>query len=150
MISPEILNKSSALTTGERENMERHCELGYIKLKEAGCFNDCVLQGILDHHERLDGTGYSKGKKEEEISSYSKVIMIADVYDAMVSDRVYRKRIEKGIVCEYLFGNAGRKFCGEYIKSFINSTLFLDLDYIVMEVVGYIIEDSLNDVVSFS
>ena len=130
-ISEEILNKCNGLTLQERIEIEAHALLGYQYLKYEQCFNNKILLGILEHHEKMDGTGYGYRKSEKDISEYAKIIMIADVYDAMISDRVYRSRIDRGIVYEYLFSNAGSHFSSSLIKCFINNTLSLDLDYVI-------------------
>lgn len=132
-IPTKILNKSGKLTLKEREEIKKHTILGYKYLKKGKCFSKDVLLGVLDHHERVDGTGYVKGKTSKDISKLAKVIMIADVYDAMISDRVYRQRLDRGIVYEYLFANAGKHFSRTFIKQFINTTISLDLSYVLKE-----------------
>ena len=146
-VPAKILNKTCGLTEHERCEIEKHSEIGYQRLLTDKYFNDRVLLGVLEHHERMDGTGYAKGKCGSDISSYAKIIMIADVYDAMISDRVYRTRIDRGIVYEYLFSNAGKHFSRLLIKSFINSTLSLELDYVICEVEREIFGDSIDETV---
>lgn len=123
-ISKSILNKPENLTYRERKIIEQHSILGYIKLKQNSVFNDNILDGILDHHERINGSGYNIGKRENDISPYGKIIMIADVYDAMVTDRVYRKHIDSGIVKDYIKSKAGVYFdlyCTDIFLKCINS-----------------------------
>lgn len=102
-------------------------------MKNGKCFNERILLGILDHHERMDGTGYSQGKSDKNISKYAKIIMIADVYDAMISDRIYRKRIERCHVYDYLLSNIGSHFDKLLVKLFVQKTVDLDLGYVIME-----------------
>lgn len=144
-VSKEILNKCDGLTMQERIAIEAHTTLGYKYLKHEQCFNDKILLGILEHHERMDGTGYGYRRSEKDISEFAKIIMIADVYDAMISDRVYRSKIDRGIVYEYLFSNAGNHFSSEYIKCFINNTLSLDLDYVIRVAEDDIFSDNSNN-----
>lgn len=134
-----ILDKRDVLTKSERYEIEKHTSCGYQILKEDNKLSNDVLMGILDHHERVDGSGYGNRKHEEEISKLAKVIMIADVYDAMISDRVYRKKIGRSVVYEHLFKNAGKEFCRSEVRCFINNTISIDLDYVIREVKNYMI-----------
>lgn len=126
-IAKSILNKPEALTRKKRKIIEQHSTIGYIKLKQSSSFNENILKGILDHHERMNGNGYNFGKTEKEISPYAKIIMIADVYDAMVTDRVYRKHIEPSIVIEYLKSKAGPYFDTYHIELFLKYISNYDL-----------------------
>lgn len=142
----KILDKSDELTQMERDEINKHVMLGYQSLNHEKCFSNHILSGVLEHHERMDGTGYSNRITEKEISEFAKIIMIADVYDAMISDRVYRSKLERGIVYEYLFCNAGTYFNRALVKIFINNTLSVDLGYVIEEVerriLGYNVFDA--------
>lgn len=109
-ISKSIHEKQDALTCKERKIIEQHSILGFMKLKQESAFSENILNGILDHHERMDGSGYNFGKTSHYISSYAKIIMIADVFDAMISDREYRKHMEPCVVKEYLISKSGSDF----------------------------------------
>lgn len=128
-----ILEKPSLLTVEERKIMEKHSFIDYIYLKNETDLSEEILNSVLDHHERLDGSGYGLMKTSDEITDYAKVIMIADVYDAMASDRVYRKRISSKLVMEYLLSNAGIKFEEYLIKLLIKVTTNYDMDVMKME-----------------
>jgi len=91
-ISQEILNKPGPLTPKEYEEMKKHSVLGYKILEANIAISKDVMIGVLLHHEREDGSGYPFGIKGDQISLYAKIISIADVFDAITSDRVYRKR----------------------------------------------------------
>lgn len=125
-----ILDKPDVLTEIERRRIENHVYLGYCNLMDEKCFSNKILLGVLEHHERMDGSGYLK-KSEGNISEFAMIIMIADVYDAMITDRVYRTRVDRNVVYEYLFINAGRHFNKLLTKNFINHTLSMDLDYVI-------------------
>lgn len=119
-IARSILDKPGPLTTDERKTIEMHSVMGYLHLKAQTNFSNNILNGILDHHEKADGSGYSKGKISSDISNYAKIITLADVYDAMISDRVYRGRIQRDSVHEYIIKNAGTSFDKELAKMFLN------------------------------
>ncbi|WP_100405753.1 HD-GYP domain-containing protein [Bacillus solitudinis] len=90
-IDKNLLTKPGALSNEEYSAIKLHTILGYEFLKEDGSFSKEVCLMALEHHERGDGTGYPHQKKASQISYYSKIIAIADVFHAMTSDRVYRK-----------------------------------------------------------
>ena len=91
-IDTEILNKKGSLTDEEYNEIKNHSLYGYEILKAMGNIDIDVMNGVLHHHERIDGSGYPLGLKGKEINIFSKIVSIADVYDAMISDRVYKKR----------------------------------------------------------
>ena len=87
----EVLNKPGKLTDEEFAIMKKHPEYGVEILKNSPDLTQASLEIVRDHHERLNGRGYPAGRKGSEISYYSQIAAIADVYDAMTSDRVYQK-----------------------------------------------------------
>ena len=87
----EVLNKPGKLTDEEYAIMKKHPEYGVEILKNSPDLTHASLEIVRDHHERLNGKGYPAGRKGSEISYYSQIAAIADVYDAMTSDRVYQK-----------------------------------------------------------
>lgn len=92
-IEDKILNKPGKLTDEEFVEMKKHATYGYDMLKSNKDINDDIKKAILMHHERTDGTGYPTGAKENEINVYAKIIAIADTYDAMTSNRIYKKKV---------------------------------------------------------
>lgn len=91
-ISPEILNKPGALTAKEFEEIKKHPVIGYKILENNVAIHKDVAYGVLMHHEREDGSGYPFGVKSPQITLFAKIIAIADMFDAMTSNRVYKKR----------------------------------------------------------
>ncbi len=102
MIPPEILNKPGPLNEEEWETMKQHPVYGYNILKRNNITSNDILMGVLMHHEREDGSGYPYGLKGEKIHPYGKIIAVADIFDAMMSDRVYRKKKPPFRVTEYI------------------------------------------------
>jgi putative nucleotidyltransferase with HDIG domain len=88
-----ILNKKGKLNDDEFDIMKKHPIYGYNLAKEAPQISKEVLKAILMHHEREDGTGYPLGINGDQQGLYTKIVAIADVYDALTSERVYKQRI---------------------------------------------------------
>jgi putative nucleotidyltransferase with HDIG domain len=86
----EILQKPGPLDDHEFAEIRRHPEAGRKLLDELGGFPETVRKLVSDHHERLDGTGYPNGLKDDELTIETRILAVCDVYDALVSDRVYR------------------------------------------------------------
>lgn len=91
-IPDNILNKKGPLTKKEYDKVKEHPRIGYEIAKEIPGMNEEIRNVILMHHERIDGSGYPLGVSEDNISLYSRIVAISDVYDAMTSDRTYKKR----------------------------------------------------------
>ena len=89
-IPDSILDKPDRLTEEEFNLIRKHSEVGYRILSAANEFSE-IADYILAHHERWDGMGYPKGLKGSEIPIYARIISVADSFDAMTSDRAYRK-----------------------------------------------------------
>lgn len=98
----EVLNKPGILSRNETDIMQRHAVLGYDILRKSGITEPSILKAVWEHHERLDGSGYPRGITGDEISKYARIIAIADIYDAMTSDKVYRRKTTPFVVIETL------------------------------------------------
>ena len=85
-----ILGKPGALSDAEFAEIKRHPQAGHALLGDLGGFPEAVRRLVLDHHERLDGKGYPRGIGAAELDLETRVLTVCDVYDALVSDRVYR------------------------------------------------------------
>ena len=121
-IPDEILHKPCKLTTEEFEVVKQHSQHSYSYLENIG-FNDFhILSAVIHHHEKEDGKGYPMGLKGDEIPLFSKIIAIADIFDAMTSTRVYRKKELPFIVLEMLldnsFGQLDTKLVMLFVKKF--------------------------------
>jgi putative nucleotidyltransferase with HDIG domain len=87
-----ILNKKGPLTQEEYEIIKKHPLFGFEIIKNYTGINKKVKEAVLMHHEKENGTGYPFGIKSESISNFAKIISIADAFDAITSERVYKKR----------------------------------------------------------
>ncbi|HEX2409540.1 MAG TPA: HD domain-containing phosphohydrolase [Solirubrobacteraceae bacterium] len=85
-----ILRKPGPLDDDELAEIRRHPAAGRRLLEELGGFPEGVRRLVSDHHERLDGTGYPRGLPAEDLPIETRILAVCDVYDALVSDRVYR------------------------------------------------------------
>ena len=118
-VNKEVLNKPRKLDANEMKIMEKHSYLGYEYLKSRYEFSVSTYIGVLDHHERYDGTGYPNNKKGKDISLFGRIINVADVYDALTSERPYRSGLLPSEAMEYIMGGSGRHFDPEIVEVFI-------------------------------
>jgi HD-GYP domain-containing protein (c-di-GMP phosphodiesterase class II) len=109
-IPVEVLNKPTKLDTHELWLVRQHALEGYRYLTKYAIGDEQARRAVLFHHERYDGTGYPNGLKGEEIPLVSRIISVADVYDALTSMRPYRLPIAPGEAIEYIMANAGTAF----------------------------------------
>lgn len=117
-----ILEKTGSLTQEEFEEVKKHPEIGYRILRTAGVYQE-VLDGILYHHEHYDGSGYPKGLKGEEIPVLARVLSVCDAYDAMRSDRPYRKAFTVDKAIEELEKSSGTQNDPEITRFFVKIIL---------------------------
>ena len=118
-IPREVLNKNGKLTDEEFDIIKTHSSKGYCYLKDNFDIPAVSYVGILHHHERYDGYGYPMGVKGEAISLFGRIVSVSDVYDAITSDRPYRKALPSFEAIEYIMGNSGIAFDPEIAKIFI-------------------------------
>jgi HD-GYP domain-containing protein (c-di-GMP phosphodiesterase class II) len=90
-ISDDILNKTSSLTSEEYAEMKLHTHFGYEIIHSISGMTEEHALVALQHHEREDGSGYPFGITGNDITSYSKIVAVADVFHTMISERVYKK-----------------------------------------------------------
>ena len=121
-IEEGILNKPGKLTEQERDEIKRHPDIGYRILSSSYDMLE-LADCILAHHERWDGAGYPKGLKGEAIPMVARIIALADSYDAMISERSYRKVLSEEEVLAEIRKNAGTQFDPEIARIFIEKVL---------------------------
>ncbi|NLM21195.1 MAG: PAS domain S-box protein [Peptococcaceae bacterium] len=108
-IDDRILNKPGKLNDKEWIAMKKHSEMGY-RITMSSPELQSIAYYILSHHERWDGKGYPQGLKGEEIPLLSRILAVADAYDAMTEDRIYRKAMRRDQAIEEIKKNAGTQF----------------------------------------
>jgi diguanylate cyclase len=126
-VDESILNKPGSLTIEERSHIEKHPEIGWRLLSSTNEFSK-LAQFVLNHHERWDGCGYPNGLKGEEIQIEARIIAVADAYDAMTSERSYRKALSKKESIKELMKCSGTHFDPEIVTVFVNQVLMV-LDF---------------------
>jgi putative nucleotidyltransferase with HDIG domain len=113
----EILQKPGPLDDDELAEIRKHPAAGRKLLDELGGFPETVRKLVSDHHERLDGTGYPNGLKGDELTIETRILAVCDVYDALVSDRVYRTAWTPERALALLQEEAGTGYDPEVVKA---------------------------------
>jgi len=115
----ELLSKKGKLTDEEFKMVQNHVKFGYDILSKSPEIQQETLDAILYHHENIDGSGYPEGLKGSEIPLSAKLCAICDVYDALLSNRHYRKKLSRYDATKILIANVNTKFDKYIIKNFI-------------------------------
>ncbi len=115
-IPDHILAKPSSLDSEEFEIIKQHTLIGEKIMSKVRSMQ-AVLPALVGHHERVDGKGYPRGLKGDQIPLMSRIIAVADVFDAMTSDRPYHKAMNAQNTFAYLYANVGRYFDGKCVDA---------------------------------
>ncbi|MFC0559430.1 HD-GYP domain-containing protein [Halalkalibacter alkalisediminis] len=117
-IPVEVLNKPGRLNNEEFRIIQTHARAGFDMLRNAPNLSLLSAHCAYQHHERLDGTGYPQGLKGNQIHYYAKMIAIADVFDAVTSNRIYRKPMLPHEGLELLYSGVGKQFDQALVEAF--------------------------------
>lgn len=118
-IDNRILNKPDKLEPEESELVRRHARDGYELLRKKASISFLTSHIVLQHHEREDGSGYPRGLTGKRIHRFSKIVAVADTYDAMTSNRAYHKEITSVKALEEIKKEASRKFDPAVVEAFL-------------------------------
>ncbi len=129
-IPNEILNKAGKLTEEEFAIMKNHSVFGYQILKDKGGIPQEVLMGVLQHHEKLNGRGYPMGVAAEKIFPCAKILAIADIYDALVTERPYKKAFSQQDAIEMIISMADELDI-TYMRNFLGIVILYPVNSIV-------------------
>lgn len=119
-VRTELLNRPGKLTDDEYDEIKRHSESGYQILKSVDEYSSFAYD-VLSHHERYDGLGYPRGLKGDEIPIIARIIAVADAYEAISSDRSYRRGLTKEKAIEEIIKNSGSQFDPQVVEAFLKS-----------------------------
>ncbi|ANY73631.1 HD family phosphohydrolase [Paenibacillus ihbetae] len=124
-IDPIILNKPSKLTDEENEEVRRHTTYGYQILKNVAAVNEGVRLAALQHHEKVDGSGYPLRLEGSKIHIYAKIVAVTDIFHAMTLDKFYRSAQSPYLVLEQIQLEAFGKLDPKIVQTFIRKVTAL-------------------------
>jgi HD-GYP domain-containing protein (c-di-GMP phosphodiesterase class II) len=136
-VADNVLNKSGRLSDEEYALMKKHTEIGYEIMSSLGDGIEGLLDGIRYHHERFDGKGYPDGLADTDIPLIARILTLADSYDAMTSNRIYRNHLPDERVRNEILNGAGTQFDPALVPIFIR---LMDSGELNME--AYSVEDT--------
>lgn len=120
-IDHEIIVKPGKLTDEEFEKIKQHPLIGYEILRRTGGYNANILSGVLFHQEKFDGSGYPTGLSGRKIPLIARIITVSDVFDALTSNRPYRRPWSVAETEEYMLGGCGVHFDYDVVAAFLRS-----------------------------
>ncbi|KDR94738.1 HD-GYP domain, c-di-GMP phosphodiesterase class II (or its inactivated variant) [Peptoclostridium litorale DSM 5388] len=131
-VPKEILNKPGKLTDEEFKIIQQHTVKGYEYISQNSSIKATTKIIALQHHLNMDGSGYPSGNKLSQIHKFSRIVSIADIYDALTSDRSYRKAFAPSEAIEYIMSLASSKLDIDYVKVFVKKIIPYPVGTIVM------------------
>jgi len=120
-VPDKILNKPGQLTNSEFDEIKKHSVFGYELLKDHPDISAHAALVTLQHHERFNGAGYPFGISNDDIHEYSKIVAIADVYDALTADRVYKNAVLPYECVEVIIASSGYQFDPQIVRTFVEN-----------------------------
>lgn len=120
ILRDDILKKQSPLSAQERNEVQRHAMVSFDILSKINFPWANIVNTVRHHHERVDGNGYPDALRGEELSEGEKILILADSFDAMTTDRPYRKRLDLRAALEELERNIGTQFDPRIMTAFCN------------------------------
>lgn len=129
-IPTEILNKPGRLDDNEFAIMKQHPVYSYELIKDRNDFGPAVSLGVLQHHEKINGSGYPMKMPAEKICPYAKILSVADIYDALVTERPYKAAFSQRDAVEMIMSMTAELDMNA-MKSFLESMILYPVDTIV-------------------
>ncbi|OCL26732.1 hypothetical protein U472_08685 [Orenia metallireducens] len=114
LVDKNILNKTTRLTDEEFAEIKKHSTWGYQLLSHSKDLEEIAIYTYC-HHERWDGLGYPQRLKGDKIPLVSQIICVADAWDSMVNDRVYRQKLSRKVAIKELKDNKGKQFAPQIV-----------------------------------
>lgn len=129
-VPPSILNKPSRLTDKEFAIMKQHSVFGYEIIKKRPGITPAICLGVLQHHEKINGKGYPMGVSEEKLCPYARILSVADIYDALVTERPYKAAYSQRDAVEMIMSMT-MELDINAMKSFLESMILYPVGSIV-------------------
>lgn len=120
-VPQDIINSPGKLTPDQLKIVRKHPQYGASYSRKIPGLSDTVRLGILEHHERWDGTGYPDGKRGSSISQAGRMLLVADVYDALSSRRSYKPPMSPGDTLSSMYRERGNTYAPDLLESFIKA-----------------------------
>jgi HD-GYP domain-containing protein (c-di-GMP phosphodiesterase class II) len=120
-LDPQLVNKTDALTDEEFVELQRHVELGLDRLERSIVLPKAVMEGIAQHHEWIDGSGYPYGLAGEEIGIYGRMAAIADMYAALTTHRPYAPTMSSYDALQLMYARADQQLHGPLVEQFVRA-----------------------------
>jgi len=120
-VDKAILSKQGKLSEAEQNQMRTHSALGYRIISKDLKYPEDIARAALEHHERWDGKGYPRRLKGEEIGLFSRIVTVADAYEAMVGERPYRNSMIGYTAMRSILSDNGKHFDPQVLKAFLES-----------------------------
>lgn len=133
----EILNKPGVLSDEEMELMKTHAWLGFELLRKTQSFSVVPMHIAFQHHEKYDGSGYPRQLANTEIHEYARIVAIADVYDALTSDRAYKKSCTPDIAYKIMTQYSPGHFDEKLLQIFFDNVAIYPVGTLVKLTFGY-------------
>lgn len=146
-ISNDIINKKGRLTAEEFDEMKKHPMYGKEILEKNYIISDNAIRGVLEHHEKFDGTGYPRGLKGNGISKFGKITCICDTYTAVSSNRSYREKFKPNEAYELILAGSGSMFDDKIVEKFKGTFFVYPLGTRVKlsnNIEGYVIKQNIG------
>lgn len=129
-VPPSILNKPGRLTQSEFEIMKQHSVFSYEMIKDRPEFTPAICLGVLQHHEKINGKGYPMGVGPQKLCPYARILSVADIYDALVTERPYKAAYSQRDAVEMIMSMT-MELDIDAMKSFLESMILYPVDSIV-------------------
>lgn len=139
-----ILNKPGALTPSEMAIVRMHPEDGFRILSLSNQFSPEIMHIAFEHHEKMDGSGYPRNLSKDDIHEFSRIVAIADVYDALTSERAYKKPYKPHLAYNIMTKCSAGHFDADFLKVFFENIAIYQIGTILHISYGYAIVTKIN------
>jgi HD-GYP domain-containing protein (c-di-GMP phosphodiesterase class II) len=132
LISPELMNKKQRLTAEDYAVVKEHAALGFDVLRKQSGVSLVSAHVAFQHHENYDGSGYPRGNSGDDIHRYARIVAVADIYDALTSERAYRQAMLPHEAYEVVLGSRGNKLDPQIVDIFLQNVALFPVGTMVL------------------